>query len=107
MAVANGPKAEERLRASGIPLASLAAVAGTAGSLLLLGREAEIPVVALIIKTHGGTEDFEAALKLAEVLAKIVPEDRCETEGLREEAQRAEQALKRVRREATPTGVYG
>jgi len=50
--------------------------------------------------------DFEAALRLAEVLARVVPAAQCEVEGLREEAQRTEQALRSLRSQAAGAGIY-
>jgi uncharacterized protein len=105
-AVVNDTRAEEIAKKAGMPLAELTAVGGTAGRLLLQGREAGIPVVALLIKAHKGLEDFEAGLKLAEALMKIVPGAQCDLDALRGEAQRTEEALRKIQAHAPPLDVY-
>lgn len=105
-AVVNDPRAEEIAKKAGIPLADLTAVGGTAGRLLLQGREAEIPVLALLVKAHKNLEDFEAGLKLAEALMKIVPGAHCDLDALRGEAQRTEEALRKIQAHAPPPDVY-
>jgi predicted ATP-grasp superfamily ATP-dependent carboligase len=104
--VANGAPAEGRLREAGIHSPDQAVVSGIAASLLLEGLDAGIPVVALLIRTHEGMQDFEAGLRLAEALSKIVPEAQCQTEGLCEEAQRTEEALRRLKERTNLPGVY-
>jgi predicted ATP-grasp superfamily ATP-dependent carboligase len=106
-AVVNGPGAEEIARKASLPLAELAAVGGVAGRLLLEGREAGMPVVALLIKTHKGVQDYESGLKLAEAIMRIVPNARCDLEAIREEAARTEGNLRKVWRKTAPAGVYG
>lgn len=106
-AVVNGPNAEEIATKASIPLAKSTAIGGVAGRLLLEGRDAGIPVVALLIKTHKGTQDFESGLKLAEAIMKIVPNATCDLEGMKEEAERTEGDLRRIWRQAAPLGVYG
>jgi predicted ATP-grasp superfamily ATP-dependent carboligase len=106
-AVVNGQKGEEIARAASIPLAKLAAVGGVAGRLLLEGRDAGVPVVALLIKTHKGIEDFESGLKLAEAIMRVVPNARCDLDAIRGEAEKTEGNLRRVWRQTAPAGVYG
>jgi predicted ATP-grasp superfamily ATP-dependent carboligase len=105
-AVVNGPEAEEIARNASIPLAKLAAVGGVAGRLLLEGRDAGVPVVALLVKTHKGVQDFESGLKLAEAIMKMVPNAYCDLGAIRQEAERTEESLRRVWRQAAPSGVY-
>lgn len=106
-AVVNGPKAEEIVKPASIPLAMLTAVGGVPGRLLLEGRDAGIPVVALLIKTHKGVEDFESGLKLAEVIMRLVPNAQCDLAAIRGEAERTEGNFRRVWKQTAPTGVYG
>jgi len=106
-AVVNGEEAKQLAEAALIPLAKLAAVGGVAGRLLLEGRDAGVPVVALLIKTHKGIQDFESGLKVTEAMMKLVPNARCDLDAIREEAQRTEGNLRRVWRQTAPTGVYG
>ena len=106
-AVVNGPKAEEIVKGSSIPLAKITAVGGVPGRLLLEGRDAGIPVVALLIKTHKGVEDFESGLKLAEVIMGLVPNAQCDLEAIRGEAERTEENFRRVWKQTAPPGVYG
>ena len=106
-AVVNSQKGEEIVSGASIPLAKLAAVGGVAGRLLLEGRDAGIPVVALLIKIHKGIEDFESGLKLAEAIMRLVPNARCDLDAIRGEAERAEGNLRRVWRQTAPSGVYG
>ncbi len=101
-AVVNGSEAEERVKKVGIPLADLTAVGGTAGRLLLQGREVGIPVIALLVKAHKDLQDFEAGLKLAEALMQIVPGAQCDLSALRVEAQRTEEALRKIQAHAAP-----
>ncbi len=105
-AVVNNEQAEDMVKKAGIPLADLVAVGGTAGRLLLQGREAEIPVIALLVKAHKELQDYEAGLKLAEALMKIVPGAQCDLDMLRGEAQRTEGALRKIQAHATPPDVY-
>lgn len=105
-AVVNDARAEDIVKKAGIPLANLVAVGGTAGRLLLQGREAGIPVVALLVKAHKDLQDFEAGLKLAEALMKIIPNARCDLDALRGEAQKTEGALRKIQAHATPPDVY-
>ncbi len=106
-AVVNNQGAEEIVGRASIPLAKLTAVGGVSGRLLLEGREAGVPVVTLLVKTHKGIEDFEAGIKLAEAIMKLVPNARCELAGMKEEAKRTEGTLRRIRNQTAPPGVYG
>ena len=106
-AVVNGADAEKMVERSGVPLAKLTAVGGVAGALLLEGRDAGIPVVALLVKAHKGIKDYESGLKLAEAIMRIVPDARCDLEAIKEEAERTEESLRKVWRQTAPAGVYG
>lgn len=106
-AVVNDRKAEDVVSKASIPLARLTAVGGVAGRLLLEGREGGMSVVALLIKTHKGMEDFESGLKLAEAIMRIVPNARCDLGAIRSEAERTEGNLRRVWKQTVPAGVYG
>ena len=106
-AVVNGERGKELAEGAAIPLAKLAAVGGVAGRLLLEGRDAGIPVIALLVKTHKGMQDFESGLKLTEAIMKLVPNARCDLDAIRDEAQRTEGNLRRVWRQTAPAGVYG
>ncbi len=106
-AVVNGREAKATAEKVSIPLAELAAVGGVAGSLLLEGREAGVPVVALLIKTHKGIQDYESGLKLAEAIMSLAPSARCDLAGIREEAERTEKSLRRVLNQTAPAGIYG
>ncbi len=101
-AVVNGGEAEERVKKAGIPLADLAAVGGTAGRLLIQGRDAGIPVIALLVQAHKDLQDFEAGLKLAEALMQIVPGAQCDLRALRIEAQKTEGSLRKIQAHAAP-----
>jgi len=105
-AVANDAKSQEIVRGASIPLAELTAVGGVAGRLLLEGREAGMPVVALLIKAHKAVRDFESGLKLAEVIMKIVPNASCDLEAIREEAALTEGNLMKIRNQMAPRDVY-
>ncbi len=105
-AVVNNSKSEELVRKASIPLVKLTAVGGVAGRLLLEGREAGIPVVALLIKTHKDIQDFESGLKLAEAIMGLVPNAKCDLEAIREEAERTEGNLRRIRNQTAPPDVY-
>ncbi len=105
-AVVSDGEAEEKVKQANIQLADLTAVGGTAGRLLLQGKEAGIPVIALLIKAHKELEDFEAGLKLAEALMKIIPGAKCDLSAIRGEAQRTEGALRRIQAHAKPPDVY-
>lgn len=106
-AVVNSAEGEEIVRKASIPLAELAAVGGVAGRLLLEGREEGMPVVALLIKTHKGVQDYESGLKLTEAIMKMFPNAYCDLGAIREEAEHTEESLRRVWRPAAPPGVYG
>lgn len=106
-AVVNGPAAKEMAEKASIPISELGAIGGIAGSLLLEGRDAGVPVVVLLIKTHKGIQDYESGLKLAEAIMRIVPNARCDLEAIREEAERTEGNLRKVWRQTAPAGVYG
>ena len=106
-AAVNGREAAEIASKAALPLAQLAAVGGVAGRLLLVGRDAGIPVVALLVKTHRKIQDFESGLKLAESIMRIVPSAKCDLRGVRAEAERTEESLRRVWRQTAPPGVYG
>jgi predicted ATP-grasp superfamily ATP-dependent carboligase len=106
-AVVNGDKARELAEGASIPLARLAAVGGVAGRLLLEGRDEGVPVIALLIKSHKGIQDFESGLRLTEAVMKLVPNARCDLDAIREEAQRTEGNLRRVWKQTAPAGVYG
>jgi len=105
-AVVNTPKSEEMARKASIPLAKLTAVGGVAGSLLLEGKEAGIPVVALLIRTHKDMQDFESGLKLAEAIMRLVPNANCDLEAIREEAEKTEGNLRKIRIQTVPPDVY-
>jgi predicted ATP-grasp superfamily ATP-dependent carboligase len=105
-AVVNGSNAEGKAEKAGLPFASLAAVGGTAGRLLLLGREAEIPVVALLIRAHKDLEDYEAGLKLAETVMRLVPSAQCDLTVLRDEARRTEEGLRNIQAHSPAPDVY-
>ncbi len=105
-AVVNSKQAEDMVKKAGIPLANLVAVGGTAGRLLLQGREAGIPVIALLVKAHKELQDYEAGLKLAEALMKMVPGAQCDLDLLRGEAQRTEGALRKIQAHTRPPDVY-
>jgi len=105
-AVVNSPKSEEMARKAAIPLARLTAVGGVAGGLLLAGREAGVPVLALLVKTHKDVQDFESGLKLAEAIMKLVPNANCDLEAIREEAERTEDNLRRIRNQTVAPDVY-
>jgi uncharacterized protein len=105
-AVVNNDFAEGKAAKAGIPLAGMTAVGGTAGRLLLLGREAEIPVVALLIKAHRDMEDYEAGLKLAEAMMKLAPSAQCDLTSLRGEAQRTEDMLRSLQAHTPAPDVY-
>jgi uncharacterized protein len=104
--VVSDESAEDMVERAGIPLADLVAVGGTAGRLLLQGREAGIPVIALLVKAHKELQDYEAGMKLAEALMKIIPGAQCDLEALRGEAQRTEGALRKIQAHARPPDVY-
>ncbi len=101
-AVVNGSEAEEKVKKVGIPLADLTAVGGTAGRLLIQGREAGLPVIALLVKAHKDLQDFEAGIKLAEAMMQIVPRAQCDLGALRVEAQKTEGALRKIQAHAAP-----
>ncbi len=105
-AVVNDHQAEKLVKKAGIPLAEMVAVGGIAGRLLLQGREVGIPVIALLVKAHKDLQDFEAGLKLAEALMKLVPGAQCDLDALRGEAQRTEGALRKIQAHAMPPDVY-
>lgn len=105
-AVVDGPKSEEIARNASIPLARLAAVGGVAGPLLLEGRDRGMPVVALLIKTHKDTQDFESGLKIAQAIMRMVPSANCDLEAIRGEAERTEANLRRIRNQIAPPDVY-
>jgi uncharacterized protein len=105
-AVVNGHKSEEFARKASIPLARLTAVGGVAGGLLLAGREAGIPVVALLAKTHKDIQDYESGLKLAEAIMRLVPDAKCNLEAIRGEAERTENNLRQIRNQTVPPDVY-
>jgi uncharacterized protein len=104
--VVNDDQAAERVKNAGIPLADLTAVGGTAGRLLLQGREGGIPVIALLVRAHKDLQDFEAGLKLAETLMKIIPGAECDLSSLREEAQKTEDALRKIQLHAAAPDIY-
>lgn len=106
-AVVNGPEAKEIAAKASIPIAKLAAVGGVAGRLLLEGRDAGTPVVALLIKTHKGIQDYENGLKLAEAMMKMVPNAYCDLDAIKVEAERTEENLRRFWKQTAPLGVYG
>ncbi len=106
-AVVNGPEAKEIAAKASIPIAELAAVGGVAGRLLLEGRDAGTPVVALLIKTHKGIQDYENGLKLAEAMMKMVPNAYCDLDAIKVEAERTEENLRRFWKQTAPLGVYG
>jgi len=101
-AVANGFEANERLRRAGIAPSEQAVVSGLSGLLLLEGGRMGLPVVAFLVRTHENTPDYEAGLNLAELLARVVPEAKCEMTGIREEAERSERALRDLRAKLLP-----
>ncbi len=105
-AIVNGPKAQKIASKASVPLAKLAAAGGVAGALLLEGREAGIPVVALLIKTHKDIQDFESGLKLAEAIMKLAPNAKCDLQAVREEAKQTEGNLRRIRNQTVPPDVY-
>jgi uncharacterized protein len=105
-AVVNGPKAEEIASRAGIPLAKLGAVGAVAGGLLIEGREAGMPVISLLVKTHKNLQDFESGLKLAEAIMKVVPNAACNLEAIRQEAEQTERKLRRIRNQTAPPDVY-
>lgn len=105
-AVVNDERSEAMAKEAGIPLADLVAVGGVAGRLLLQGREAGISVVALLVRTHKELQDYEAGMKLAEALMKIVPGARCDLDALRSEAQKTEGALRKIQAHAAPQDMY-
>lgn len=106
-AVVNGPEAEQIAARASVPLADLAAVGGIPGRLLLEGRDAGVPVVALLIKTHKGVQDYESGLKLAEAMMKMVPAAYCDLDAIRGEAERTEESIRRVWKQTAPPGMYG
>ncbi len=105
-AVVSDGEAEGIVKRANIQPADLTAVGGTAGRLLLQGKEAGIPVIALFVKAHKDLEDYEAGLKLAEALMKIIPGAECDLGAIRGEAQRTEEALRKIQAHAKPPDVY-
>ncbi len=105
-AVVSDSAAEEMVKAAGIPVADLVAIGGTAGRLLLQGQEAGVPVISLRINVHKNLQDYEAGMKLAEALMKIVPGAECDLNALRYEAQKTEGALRRIQAHASALDVY-
>ncbi len=105
-AVGSDSRAKEIAQSAGIPLAELAAVGGVAGQLLLEGRQAGIPVVALLVKTHKGLQDFESGLKLVQSIMRIVPNAKCDLNAIRAEAERTEGNLRRIMSHMQAPDVY-
>ena len=82
-----------------------AAVGGVPGRLLLEGRDAGVPVIALLIKTHKRMQDFESRLKLAEAIMRLVPSAYCDLGAIREEAEKTEESFRRIWNPQAPPGV--
>jgi uncharacterized protein len=105
-AVGNSESSEALVRKALIPLERLAVVGGVAASLLLEGKEAGMPVIALLVKTHKEIQDFEGGLKLAEAIMRLVPNANCDLEAIRGEAEATEANLRRIRVQTAPSDVY-
>jgi predicted ATP-grasp superfamily ATP-dependent carboligase len=65
-----------------------------------------VPVVAFLVGAHKDLQDFEAGLKLAEGLMKIIPEAKCDLSALRGEAQKTEDALRKIQAHAAAPDIY-
>lgn len=78
-------------------------ISGVSGVLLNEGRKTGFDVICLLVKTRPGLLDSEAAAKIIEQIAKLVPNIKIDVTPLYEQAREVEEYLKSLRKQATPS----
>jgi len=77
-------------------------IAGVAGTLLNEGRWAEFDVICLVARARPEIPDARAAARIIETLDKLIPDMQVDVKPLYEEAERIEERLKLLRKQASP-----
>lgn len=78
-------------------------ISGVSAVLLNEGRKTGFDVICLLVKTHPGLPDAEAAAKIIEKIVRLVPSIKVDIKPLYEEAKRIEEYLKMLREQAKPS----
>jgi len=104
--------AREELKKCGIPQLHTGMVAGASGVLLNEGRWTGFDVISLLIGVRTDIPDAKAGAKIIEAINKLLPQIKLEVKPLYEEAEKIDEHLKVLRRQAKPVepvaprGIY-
>jgi len=102
LGVGSTERARERLGACGVRQLDVGMIAGIAGTLLNEGRWAEFDVICLVARARPEIPDARAAARIIETLDKLIPDMQVDVKPLYEEAERIEERLKLLRKQASP-----
>ena len=100
--VGSTDRARDRLTSNGIKQLSFGMIPGISGLLLNEGRWADFDVISLVAPVHPEMPDVKAAVKVVEVIDKLIPEIEIDIETLYQEAEKIAERIKALRRQAKP-----
>ncbi|MCP8304619.1 MAG: proteasome assembly chaperone family protein [archaeon] len=110
--VGSTDRARERLASNEIKQLEFGAIPGISGLLLNEGRWSNFDVMSLIVPVYPDISGVKAAVKAVEVIDRLIPEIEIDIASLYQEAERIEDKLRTLRRQAKPgeaeppVGVY-
>lgn len=110
--VGSTDRARNRLTSNGIKQLRFGMIPGISGLLLNEGRWANFDTISLVVPVHPEIPDVKAAVKVVEVIDKLIPEIEIDISSLYQEAEKITERIKALRRQARPvesqppTGMY-
>jgi predicted ATP-grasp superfamily ATP-dependent carboligase len=106
----SAPSLPSEYKAAGVRSLGDGVIGGVSGALLVQGLSATIPVGALLVSANDiGYPDHRAAAKIIEVIDRVLPRLKIDTQPLRAQAEMIEKALRAAvkSREPAPPGGAG
>ncbi len=109
--VGSTDRAREKLTLKEIKQLEFGAIPGISGLLLNEGRWSNFDVISLMVPVHPKMPDVQAAVKAVEVIDKLIPEIEIDIASLYQEAEKIEDKLITLHKQAKPgatepPGVY-
>jgi len=110
--VGSTDRARNRLTSNGIKQLSFGMIPGISGLLINEGKWANFDVISLVVPVHPEMPDVKAAVKVVEVIDKLIPEIEIDIASLYQEAEKIAERIKALRRQAKPVepqpplGIY-
>jgi len=95
-------RARERLASNEVQQLEFGAIPGISGLLLNEGRWSNFDVISLIVPVYPNMPSVKAAVKAVEVIDKLIPEIEIDITPLYQEAEKIENKLRTLRRQAQP-----